>query len=249
MCGVFGDPAAAKDTLKIFKWLKSVNPSITLGINTNGGVKSKKWWAELATIFSGPRDYVIFSIDGLADTNHIYRINVKWNKLIENATAYIQGGGSAHWDMLVYAHNEHQVDESIALAKQLGFSWFRSKVTRRNLSNVKLQLPQKYKAFTPIVSNTVSCHAFNEESVYVSATGHALPCCFIGSNVLDGNFEQELGITLTDMSLRRNLLNEVLPKFNILAANWSHLECVRSCSVTDNASNFSNQWRNEIQLK
>jgi MoaA/NifB/PqqE/SkfB family radical SAM enzyme len=249
MCGNFGDPAAAKDTLKILKWFKAVNPNITLGINTNGGIRSKKWWAELATIFSDPRDYVIFSIDGLADTNHIYRVNVKWNKLIENATAYIQGGGSAHWDMLVYAHNEHQVDEAIAMAKNLGFSWFRSKVTRRKLNNITLQLPQKYKVSTPIISNTVRCHVFNEESVYVSATGHALPCCFIGSNVLDSNFEQELGITLPEMSLRDQSFADILPKFNILTTNWSHSECVKSCSVQSGNTNFSNQWKNEIQLK
>lgn len=249
MCGNFGDPAAAKDTLKILKWFKAVNPNITLGINTNGGIRSKKWWAELATIFSDPRDYVIFGIDGLADTNHIYRVNVRWSKLIENATAYIQGGGSAHWDMLVYAHNEHQVNDALALAKQLGFSWFRSKVTRRNFSNVKLQLPQKYKVVTPIISNTVSCHAFNEESVYVAASGHALPCCFIGSNVLNINFEQELGITLLEMSLRNHTLADILPKFNKLSSSWSHPECVKSCSVQGNTSNFSNQWKTEIQIR
>ena len=99
MCGNYGDPAAGKYTLDIYKQFRDINPTITLGMNTNGGLRSKQWWAELANILNQPYDYVVFSIDGLHDTNHLYRINVNWDVMIENITAFIENGGSAHWDI------------------------------------------------------------------------------------------------------------------------------------------------------
>ena len=52
---------------------------------------------------------VIFSLDGLEDTNHIYRVGVQFKKVMENTQAFINAGASAHWDMLVFKHNKHHV--------------------------------------------------------------------------------------------------------------------------------------------
>jgi hypothetical protein len=65
-----------------------------------------------------------FSIDGLEDTNEIYRKKVKWDKLMENVQAYIGAGGMASWKWLIFKHNEHQVEEARELAKKLGFVAF-----------------------------------------------------------------------------------------------------------------------------
>jgi hypothetical protein len=62
-----------------------------------------------------------FGIDGLEDTLHLYRKNVKYNKVIENAQAFIQAGGRAQWNFIVFKHNEHQVSAVTDLAKNLGF--------------------------------------------------------------------------------------------------------------------------------
>ena len=131
MCGTCGDPAAGKYTLDIFRYFKSVNPQITLGMNTNGSLRNTQWWKDLANIMTNPKDYVVWSIDWLEDTNSIYRINTNWNKIIDNAKSFISAGGSAHWDILIFEHNQHQVEDSENLAKSLGFSWFRSKVSKK----------------------------------------------------------------------------------------------------------------------
>jgi MoaA/NifB/PqqE/SkfB family radical SAM enzyme len=52
MCGNYGDPAAGKNTLEIFRYFRSINPTITLGMNTNGGLRSIDWWQELAEILN-----------------------------------------------------------------------------------------------------------------------------------------------------------------------------------------------------
>ena len=71
MCGNYGDPVAGKNTLDILKYVRNINPSITLGINTNGALQTTAWWSEVGKLFNNPTDYVVFSIDGLADTNSI----------------------------------------------------------------------------------------------------------------------------------------------------------------------------------
>ena len=52
MCGNYGDPAAGKYTLDIFRGFRKINPSIVLGMNTNGGIQTTFWWYELAKILN-----------------------------------------------------------------------------------------------------------------------------------------------------------------------------------------------------
>lgn len=148
MCGNYGDPAAAPECIEIFKYFREVNPNISLGIHSNGSLRNKKWWSDLGEVLSRENDYCFFSVDGLKDTNHIYRINTDFDKIIENANAFIKAGGKAHWEYLVFEHNEHQVEEAKKLAESLGFVNFREKVSRRFFMNVPFLKPpkgEKYK--------------------------------------------------------------------------------------------------------
>ena len=135
MCGNYGDPIAAKDTLETFAYFREHNPKMMLSMHTNGSAKRPEWWAELAATI-GRKGYVVFSLDGLEDTNHLYRQNTKWSKIMENAQAFINAGGRARWDYIVFAHNEHQVDEAEALANKMGFERFQYKKSARFFSNV-----------------------------------------------------------------------------------------------------------------
>ncbi len=74
---------------------------------------------------------VIFSIDGLDDTNHVYRQNVVWERIIENAKSFIGNGGRARWDYIIFQHNEHQVEEAEQLSQSLGFERFQKKKSGR----------------------------------------------------------------------------------------------------------------------
>ena len=122
MCGNYGDPIMAKDLMEIVEYISNNNQNLDLIIHTNGGVRDEDFWLKFGKVMSAmPRAKVIFSIDGLEDTNHLYRIGVEWNRLITNTRAYIAGGGRAVWDFLVFAHNEHQINEARTLAKEMGF--------------------------------------------------------------------------------------------------------------------------------
>ena len=139
MCGNYGDPIVANDMLEVYQWLRSINPEIKLGLHTNGGARTPAWWSNLGRVLTNKGDYVKFGIDGLADTNHLYRRGTNWSKIIDNAKAFIDAGGIAHWEYIVFKHNEHEIEDARALSQRLGFAQFRTKKTGRFFSNTKLQ--------------------------------------------------------------------------------------------------------------
>lgn len=125
MCGNYGDPMMCKDFLSILRYIKNSNSECILAIHTNGGIRSESFWTEIGKLNAEmPNMLIVFSIDGLEDTNHLYRIGVNWDKLMRNVSAFISAGGKAIWDFLVFKHNEHQLVQAENLAAQMGFSRF-----------------------------------------------------------------------------------------------------------------------------
>lgn len=133
-CGNFGDPCACRQFVDIYEYVRELNPGVGLACNTNGSLRTPDWWARLGAVMTekqNPGNYCTFSIDGLEDTNHIYRRKTNFKKIIENAKAFIDAGGIAHWDFIVFEYNEHQVEEARNLAIEMGFKNFNIKRTTR----------------------------------------------------------------------------------------------------------------------
>lgn len=130
MCGNLGDPIVARDTLEIFRYFRQHNPNMWLSMNTNAGARDEQWWTELAHTF-GQMGTVIFSVDGLQDTNHVYRQGVNWDAVERSMRAFITAGGRARWDFLIFEHNQHQVEQAESLSKEWGFEKFVAKKTGR----------------------------------------------------------------------------------------------------------------------
>ena len=127
--GNYGDPIMYPYLLEVVKMCKDIGVA-QVTLSTNGSAQTEAWWIELASIMRKP-DKVIFAIDGLEDTNHLYRVNSKWNIIMRNAKAFIANGGIARWDFIGFAHNEHQIDEARQLAEDMGFVKFRYKKSNR----------------------------------------------------------------------------------------------------------------------
>jgi hypothetical protein len=51
---------------------------------------------------------VVWGIDGLEDTNHLYRQDVEWNKVMDRVKWFIDAGGHATWKWIPFLHNKHQ---------------------------------------------------------------------------------------------------------------------------------------------
>jgi len=228
MCGNYGDPAAGYYTMDIYNYFRKVNPEITLGMNTNGAVQSTFFWHALGKLFNKPNDFCVFSIDGLEDTNAVYRKNVDWKKLISNAQAYIAAGGSAHWDMLVYKHNQHQVDACEQLARDMGFKWFRAKVSKRGFTD-RLEFPLGWQE--PMVKQgPIKCHVLEEKSMFIDAQGRVSPCCWLGAT--QQNFVKD-DLATVKLTWKTDNPNPV---------------CSSTCSSNKSKSSFTNQWQREIEL-
>ena len=119
--GDYGDPCTAPDIVHIIDYInKATMHSPTIQINTNGGMKNEKFWYDLGMSMNS-NSYVIFSVDGLHDTNHIYRRNVKWPKVMNAMETYSSTGATGIWEYLKFKHNEHQIEKARELADSFGF--------------------------------------------------------------------------------------------------------------------------------
>ena len=242
-CGNLGDPCADNNLLDKIRWLKGIRPNCTVGINTNGSIQNADWWTQLAQLLTGTYDYVVFSIDGLEDTNHVYRTGVQWHKIIKNASAYIASGGSAHWDMLVFDHNKHQVDECKQLADTMGFTWFRSKETDRwdQYSETHINPVNIYEYIDYTNIEDVQCERNADRSEFIDYTGQTWPCCHIA----------EMYYAVPNRSMHTDILaltpNELMTEYQTkLDAGDPFYVCKRSCGKT---LNKKSQWKQEIQLR
>lgn len=146
-CGTYGDPCMHKDLLEFVKFVKQ-SSSAAITINTNGGIRSKTWWKSLAEVLDPEKDKVFFGIDGLEDTNHLYRIDVNFAKVIENLKAFNRAGGNSIWTFLVFEHNQHQVELARELSKQLGCKNFVFKSTSRFVNKA-----HQLVDYTPVLDN------------------------------------------------------------------------------------------------
>jgi MoaA/NifB/PqqE/SkfB family radical SAM enzyme len=144
-CGNYGDPIVARDCLPVFRYLRDHGPELHLDLHTNGSARRPDWWRELAAIMREGPHYLRFGIDGLEDTNHLYRRGADWKTVMRSAEAFIGAGGRAEWDFLVFRHNEHQVEEARRLAREMGFAEFFVRKTGRFLGSGDLETMDRFE--------------------------------------------------------------------------------------------------------
>ena len=133
-CGSYGDPIMHPEFLDILRDFRRKCPTLWLYLHTNGGAHDTEYWQEIAKIIGG-YGQVDFNIDGLDTTNWLYRRNTDFNKIIANATAYINAGGRAVWNFIVFEHNQDQVEQARELSKKIGFQDFKYRATGRFLNH------------------------------------------------------------------------------------------------------------------
>lgn len=256
MCGNLGDPIIAHDTLEIFKYLRDNNQHMALAMHTNGSARSTNWWRGLAK----HKVSVTFGIDGMEDTHHLYRIDTSWSKIIENANAFIQAGGIAEWHMLVFHHNEHQVQECKELSQKLNFNNFTTKHTTRFIENKFHVLDDEGKTINILyptsasdgminkaqiaakdVNPPISCKASNDSQMYVSANGTVTPCCWLDYGWALPNHGPKIDYMDTIgkyHNLNNNSIEEIFNSdyFTSIENTWKNKplkECSRQCGNFD----------------
>ena len=121
--GTVSENVASTNFFDINEYIFSKNARILT--STNGSLKSKEWWYELGKLYKKQEtSRMVFCLDGLHEELSLYRINASYDKTIENATSFIEGGGNAEWRKIVFKHNEHEISRAQETAKKLGFNSF-----------------------------------------------------------------------------------------------------------------------------
>lgn len=199
-CGNYGDPAFAKDCLEIHQYLDEVNPNIMMTLHTNGSLRNRKFWQQLGEVYArNPYRLITFHIDGLKDTNPMYRVNTDFDTIIKNAKAAIGAGANCLWAFIPFAHNEHQIEEAEELSKQYGFIGFAVKVSARFNSGWKpvkfidRKLGIERRVYPPTSpefdmsglapkTDKPVCSAQTRRDIFVDMRGNVLPCCWYASS-------------------------------------------------------------------
>ena len=231
--GHLGDPMMNPKIIELVE-LTNCKTSLT----SNGGIGTRQSWERLADLGFEVR----FSIDGLEDTNHIYRQDVQWNKVMERANWFIKAGGHAVWKWIPFAHNNHQEEETRKFAFEMGFKNFDVEDHGRNygpaldragnithwilprdgsLQPANYDVPagiQRYKEthqnFHPEEKiYDIKCEHLIMKDTFINAKGDIAPCCYHGN----------------DMPDRPLVKIEDLPK---LMATWKTTKCNPVCAIT-----------------
>lgn len=202
--GNFGDIVMNPEGPDIVEYFFEVNPYLKVSISTNGGARDTQFWTRLAK--TGAQ--VLFCLDGLEDTHHLYRQNTVWKTVIRNAQTFIDAGGCAVWKMIRFDHNRHQIDQCHNLSQEMGFADFILIDHGRDTapvfdqhgslvhimgnytgeSDFKTLLNKKITHTILLEDITVdrkpcsgiTCETKTLGSIYISANGDVSPCCYTG---------------------------------------------------------------------
>lgn len=176
--GNLGDPIYHPEFHKISEHFFNVKLLSTV---TNGMHNLSFWERVLRTWPKNSK--ITFSIDGLRDSNFIYRVNSKWDRIAEifNLISTTPRQCKLNWKYIVFEHNKHQVDEATALSKKIGFDEFQ--IQRSRLIDPDSNIKPYYGSdifYKPIsLSNhQLDPYCFSGDMHYIDAFGMYYPCCW-----------------------------------------------------------------------
>jgi organic radical activating enzyme len=250
-CGNNGDPIYHSKFHDLCKRLKDNN--CQLKITTNGSAKTKAWWQKLNNIMDKD-DTLILSIDGLEDTNHIYRKNAKWKTIMNGIEVFKKSKTRKcrlTWKYIVFKHNEHQIEQAKKLCFKLGFDAFKLEQSDRWLDNKDL-MPTKYvdniyqhqeKVLSDADYRTnMKPRCMNNDlptnNLYIDAEGNFYPCCWMGTyrykyrNVFS---PKQNNFNIKDTTLEDLLGNEIVTNFFESTKQFTsaHECCKLQCGVNN----------------
>lgn len=209
--GNFGDPLMHPELDQIVEFFQNKK----IKISTNASLRSRQWWSNFAK--NNKNVSVIFCIDGIGKEHELYRRNTSYEKIMDNAKSFIKAGGTAHWQFIVFRHNEHQIDEAKRLSSELGFETIDFLYSDRFDTNDKwkvydnnvylydleksshqttlresLNVPEGKKYWKELqrTKGEISCFWSIKKWLYIHSDGTVYPCCMLGSTQAGKNIEK-----------------------------------------------------------
>ena len=252
-----GDPVMHPKIDQLVDFFSNAPSKPKIALFTNGSIRTPEWWANLAKK-KYKNLYVVFSIDGLEDTNHLYRVGIDFKRILDNAQAFIEHGGNAIWKMIVFRHNEHQVDQALEFSRTMGFLGFESVPCRvggfRGLKEwpVKSNNQITHLLHYPLNPKFISvmhkpaepflfksngdtskiCPSLIKGQLYITHQSQIIPCCMM-------HFDTQLKYHGTDA------LREMADGFDNLSLTNNLLEVISNSKLFNNnltESLYNSKW-------
>lgn len=179
LCGDYGDSIYYPDLLKLIERFRN---QVSFNIVTNGSRQTEKFWNNLSCLLTKD-DTVMFSIDGLEDTNHLYRINSDWTSIMQGIDIVARSAAQIHWKTIVFNFNYDKLDKIKTFANSKGATFHAEKTHR--YGNDSFVPPESY-----IETNHLYQEEFNNQSFeieprcekdakVITADGYLYPCDWI----------------------------------------------------------------------
>lgn len=255
LCGNHGDPIYNYEFHKIISFFREHEKPICL--ITNGSSKNSEWWEKTASILNSKYDRITFSIDGLEDTNHLYRVGSKWDTVINAVKICVKNNVKVTWKFIVFKHNEHQIEAATTLASELGI--YKFEIVKSNRFDKKdLLRPNDKWISKKVIKNRDDPIDLTEENIidpicefgkkhYISADGIYYPCCWIANAPAMRNtifYKNSDQFNIDQNSLKDIQLASQMLKFK---GSWkdyktSPNECKRFCTSTKYAEK-NDSWK------
>jgi len=189
LCGNYGDPIYYSDLIPMVQWIKSKNANVT--IVTNGSYCKLNWWQTLGEHLTD-QDKVIFSIDGSPENFTQYRVNADWESIKIGIDAMVKSKAKTIWKYIPFSFNASSIESSRTLSQRLGIDSFEVTPSdrwdgendplkplgfsgARESAIIQWRNKQDSALIDPICTRTHDQH-------FISATGHYMPCCYVGDH-------------------------------------------------------------------
>ena len=131
ICGDYGDCIYYPH---LFDLIKEFQPK-QFKLHTNGSHQPAKFWEQLCEILTS-NDEIVFAIDGLEDTNHLYRKNSNWQSIMNAVDIVSQSDVKMSWQTIIFKFNETQLTEIQDLAESKNATWLCKKTHRYQDENL-----------------------------------------------------------------------------------------------------------------
>lgn len=181
LCGDYGDPIYYPD---LFKLIAKFRDRVNFQIVTNGSRQSVAFWEKLSDHLTKD-DIVIFSIDGLESTNHLYRINSDWASIMQGLDIMSRSSARLHWKTIVFKFNYDKLEEIKTFAESKGATFHAEKTHRFGKQELAPPLSEFIEnnhlfqqEFTTNHEIEIEPRCERDASI-ITADGYFFPCCWI----------------------------------------------------------------------
>lgn len=191
--GATAEPTLNPEIFEIIEYFSNYVETITM--SSNGSTRNVEWWSKLGKTKMVPT----ITIDSFKENNNLYRVNSNSKKIEDNLRAFVSAGGKAILKLILFKHNQDEIDQFISLSEELncgfrlvpayefdGTKTSYEVTTKKGKTYVLEQntLQGRKKPFREELENPKDyCYLTTTKQFIIHANGVVYPCC-----TLEGQF-------------------------------------------------------------